>query len=293
MKSSGVIFFGKEFTPMTFIKKLESRQRSKKSLLCVGLDPDIKKIPSSISKFNKPVFEFNKAIIDATHDLVCGYKPQIAYYSAIGAEKELEQTIEYIHMKYPDIPVMLDAKRSDIGSTAEMYAKESFERYKVDAVTVNPFLGFDSIKPFTDWHEKGIIVLCKTSNPSSSDFQDMRIDGKPLYLFIAEKAIHEWNYNHNILFVVGATYPSQIRDIRNIAKNITFLVPGIGAQGGSISDVITNGLRLDGLGLILSSSRGIIHASISDDFADRARQVALKTLSEIRTAQGLNDIIGE
>jgi len=276
---------------MTFIEKLESRQRSKKSLLCVGLDPDTKKIPSSILKFSEPLFEFNKAIIDETHDLVCAYKPQIAYYSAIGAERELEQTIEYIHIHHPDIPIILDAKRSDIGSTAEMYAKESFERYRVDAVTVNPFLGFDSIKPFTDWQEKGVIVLCKTSNPSSSDFQDVNINGKPVYLFIAEKAIHEWNYNNNILFVVGATYPSQMREIRNIAENITFLVPGIGAQGGSISDVLINGLRHDGLGLILSSSRGIIHASISDDFAEMARQVALKTVNEIRVAQGLEDII--
>lgn len=276
---------------MTFIEKLESCQRSKKSLLCVGLDPDPKKIPSSISKFSEPLFKFNKAIIDATHDLVCAYKPQIAYYSALRAEKELEETIEYIHMNYPDIPVILDAKRSDIGPTAEMYAKEAFERYEVDAVTVNPFLGFDSIKPFTDWHEKGVIVLCKTSNPGSVDLQDRMIDGKPAYLFIAKKAINEWNYNTNILLVVGATDPSQMRDIRKIAQNITFLVPGIGAQGGSISDVITNGLRYDGLGLILSSSRGIIHASNSDDFAEVVRQVALKTVNEIRAAKSFKDVI--
>lgn len=239
------------------------------------------------------MFEFNKAIIDETHDLVCAYKPQIAYYSAIGAERELEQTIEYIHIHHPDIPIILDVKRSDIGSTAEMYAKEAFERYKADAVTVNPFLGFDSIKPFTEWYERGVIVLCKTSNPSSSDFQDIIIDGKPAYLFIAEKAIREWNYNNNLLLVVGATYPSQMREIRNIAKNITFLVPGIGAQGGSISDVIKNGLRHDGLGLIISSSRGIIHASISDDFAEMARQATLRTVNEIRAAQSLKGITEE
>jgi orotidine-5'-phosphate decarboxylase len=254
------------------------------------LDPDIKKIPPSILKFSEPLFKFNKAIVNATHDFVCTYKPQIAYYSAIGAEKELEQTIEYIHINYPDIPVILDAKRSDIRPTAEMYAKEAFERYQADAVTVNPFLGFDSIKPFTDWHEKGVIILCKTSNPGSTDFQDIMINGKPAYLFITEKAIREWNYNHNILLVVGATYPSQMRDIRKIAGNITFLVPGIGAQGGSISDVIMNGLRHDGLGLIISSSRGIIHASNSENFAEMARQTALKTVNEIRVAISLQNI---
>lgn len=266
---------------MTFIEMLESRQRRMRTLLCIGLDPSIEKIPKSILQKPNFIFEFNRAIIDSTNQYVCAYKPQVAYYSAIGAEQELEITIDYIRKNYSDIPIILDAKRNDIGSTAEMYAKEAFNRYKVDAVTVNPYLGFDSIKPFIDRKDKGVIVLCKTSNESSSEIQDQFINQEPVYLFIAKKAQDEWNYNKNILFVVGATYPSQMKEIRDIAPAITFLVPGLGSQGGKLSDVLENGLRQDGLGLIISSSRAIIHASQSDDFPEKAREIAKSTYEEI------------
>ncbi len=266
---------------MTFLEMLESRQKKSKSLLCIGLDPSKDKMPQAILKTRNPIFEFNKRIIVSTHSLVCSYKPQVAYYNAIGAEAELEMTIDYIKQNFSDIPIILDAKRSDIGPIAKMYALESFSRYKVDAVTVNPFLGFDSIKPFTDWKDKGTIILCKTSNPSSSDIQDIVVNGKPFFLNLAEKAIKEWNYNKNVLLVVGATFPSEMRAIRQIAPDTTFLVPGIGAQGGSITEVMENGLRADGLGLIISSSRAIIHASQEESFAEKAREIAERYFQEI------------
>lgn len=266
---------------MTFLEMLEKRQRKIKTLLCVGLDPSKDKIPHSVLQKSNSIFEFNKSIIDSTNQYVCAYKPQVAYYNAIGAEKELEMTLEYIRDKYSDIPIILDAKRNDIGSTAEMYAKEAFDRYKVDAVTVNPYLGFDSIKPFVDRKEKGVIVLCKTSNESSNEFQDELIKNEPLYVAVARKAQKEWNYNGNILFVVGATYPSQMKTIREIAPEITFLVPGLGSQGGTAKDAMVNGLRNDGLGLIISSSRAIIHASQNDDFAEKANLMAKNSWEEI------------
>jgi orotidine-5'-phosphate decarboxylase len=266
---------------MTFIEKLEARQLEVKSLLCVGLDPSKEKIPKAILSKKYPLFEFNKAIIDSTNSYVCSYKPQAAYYNAIGAEYELEMTIQYIQEKHSDIPVILDAKRGDIGSTAEMYAKEAFDRYKVDAVTVNPYLGFDSIKPFADRKDKGVIVLCKTSNPSSSELQDMLLNGEPLYTVVANKAQSEWNYNKNILMVVGATFPSQMISIRNNSPDIIFLVPGLGSQGGSVKEIMINGLRKDGLGVIISSSRAIIHASMNDDFSEKAKQVAENNWKEI------------
>jgi len=266
---------------MNFLEILEKRQRKIKTLLCVGLDPSMDKIPQLVLQKSNPIFEFNKAIIDSTNQFVCAYKPQVAYYNAIGAEKELEMTIGYIRDKYPDIPIILDAKRNDIGSTAEMYAKEAFDRYKVDAVTVNPYLGFDSIKPFVDRKLKGVIVLCKTSNESSNEFQDGLVNDEPLYVAVARKAQSEWNYNGNILFVVGATYPSQMKNVRAIAPKITFLVPGLGSQGGTAKDAMENGLRTDGLGLIISSSRAIIHASENDDFAEKASEIAKKNWEEI------------
>jgi len=266
---------------MTFLERLESRQKKQKTLLCVGLDPSLEKIPKSILGLKLPVFEFNKLIINATHSFVCAYKPQIAYYSAISAEAELEMTIQYIQSAYPDIPVILDSKRGDIGPTAEMYAKEAFIRYNADAVTVNPFLGIDSVKPFIDYKEKGVVVLCRTSNKSASFMQDIQVESKPLFAHIAKKIMTEWNYNQNVLLVAGATYPQEIKMLRDIVPEATFLVPGIGAQGGSIEDVMKNGARADGLGLIISSSRAIIHASSNDDFAEKARAKAEETNMEI------------
>ena len=174
---------------MNFIKAIESAWQEKNSLLCVGLDPDISKIPANLRNLETPLFEFNKAIVDATADLVCAFKPQIAYYSASHAERDLELTIDYIHQNHPGIPVILDAKRGDIGSTAEMYVQEVFDRYQADAVTVNPYMGTDTLQPFLDRKDKGVIILCRTSNPGAKDIQDLDSNGKKLYQIVAEKAV--------------------------------------------------------------------------------------------------------
>ena len=249
------------------------------SLVCVGLDPDISKIPAHLHTLETPLFEFNKAIVDATDDLVCAFKPQIAYYSASRAERDLELTIDYIHQNHPGIPVILDAKRGDIGSTAEMYAQEVFDRYRADAVTVNPYLGADTLRPFLDRKEKGVIILCRTSNPGARDIQDLESNGKKLYQIVASKAVNEWNDNGNVLLVVGATFPRELNEIRSIAGDMTFLVPGVGAQGGEVASAVRNGKTRNGTGMIINSSRGIIYASNKKDFAEAARKAA-KTLRD-------------
>ena len=227
------------------------------------------------------IFKFNKAIIDATHDLVCAYKPQIAYFAAEAAETALEQTIRYIQTHYPHIPIILDSKRGDIGSTAEKYAQEAFERYRVDAVTVNPYLGYDSVKPFVEYAEKGVIILCRTSNATAADIQDIDIGGEKLYQRVASLVQNEWNYNANCLLVVGATWPSQMASIRNSLGNMPFLVPGVGSQGGDIKSMVEAGKTADGLGLIISSSRAVLYASAGEDFASAAREVVLNLREEI------------
>jgi orotidine-5'-phosphate decarboxylase len=219
--------------------------------------------------------------VDATADLVCAFKPQIAYYSASHAERDLELTIDYIHQNHPGIPVILDAKRGDIGSTAEMYVQEVFDRYQADAVTVNPYMGTDTLQPFLDRRDKGVIILCRTSNPGAKDIQDLDSNGKKLYQIIAEKAAKEWNYNFNVLLVVGATYPKELMEIRFIVGDMPFLVPGIGAQGGDVESAVTNGKTQKGTGMIINSSRGIIYASNKDDFAKAARKAAVKLRDEI------------
>lgn len=265
---------------MTFYEKLENIWKASNSFVCVGLDPDLNKLPEMVKKETKPIFEFNKKIIDATHDLICAYKPQIAYYSAFSAEDELKLTIDYCISTYPNIPIILDAKRNDIGSTAEMYAIEAFDRYRVDAVTVNPYMGSDTIEPFSRRKDKGIIVLCKTSNPSSNEMQSLKSDEELIYEIVARKAQSDWNKNKNILLVVGATYPEEMKNIRNIAPDIPFLVPGVGAQGGNPKEVINNGVRNDGFGLIINSSRGIIYSSPNEDF-DKAAREATKNLRDM------------
>jgi len=272
---------------MNFIQSINKARKQNNSFLCVGLDPDTSKFPRELLSGSSPLFTFNKAIIDATADLVCCYKPQIAYYAAIGAEDQLKLTIDYIHKNYPDIPVILDAKRNDIGSTAQMYAKEAFVRYEADALTVNPFMGSDTLVPFLEYQDKGVIVLCKTSNPGSADFQNRLIDGEPLYMLIAEKAQRQWNKFENVCIVVGATYPEEMKAIRETAPSITFLVPGIGAQGGDIVSVMKNGIDGSGGGLIINSSRAIIHAVSSMDFADRARDAAIRQRDAINNAKSV------
>jgi len=201
---------------MAFIEKLTQAWKANNSLVCVGLDPDTSRFPESVESQDEPIFEFNKAIIDATHDLVCAYKPQIAHYAAEAAESQLEGTIAYIKTTYPDVPIILDAKRGDVGSTAQMYATEVFERYAADAVTVSPYLGFDSFEPFLNYKDRGVILLCRTSNAGAADLQDLTVDGIPLYEKVAMLAAQKWNVNGNCLLVVGATWPAQLAKIRSI-----------------------------------------------------------------------------
>lgn len=266
---------------MNFIEAIASSWENNDSLVCVGLDPDLNKIPAHIRKMVDPIFEFNRAIIDATFDLVCAYKPQIAYYSPWRAEQQLEKTIEYIHKNHSGIPVILDAKRGDIGSTADMYAKEAFERYHADAVTVNPYMGGDTLEPFLRNRDKGVIILCRTSNPGARDIQDLESGGEKIYRIIAAKASTEWNFNGNVTLVVGATYPDELRSVRAIVGDMPILVPGIGAQGGDVEKAVKNGRNSRGTGMIINSSRGIIYAGTGKDFAETARAAAMELRDEI------------
>lgn len=259
---------------MTFIRRIQKAWAKNDSLVCVGLDSDLQKIPAHLQGHEHPIFDFNKSIVDATADLVCAYKPQIAFYAAESSETQLSMTIDYIHQQYPDIPVILDAKRGDIGSTARMYVREVFDRFKADAVTVNPFLGRDALVPFLDRSEKGVIILCRTSNPGARDLQDLEIQGKKLYEVIAQKASEDWNDNQNVLLVVGATYPKELKEIRAIVGQMPLLVPGIGAQGGDVKAAVENGKTPDGTGMIINSSRGIIFAGSGPDFAEASREAA-------------------
>src|SRR6266568_1330982 len=222
------------------IDQLEHAMTANDSLLCVGLDPDPKKIPAAFLKEEYPLFSFNREIIDATATEVCAFKPQIAYYSASGRERDLELTIEYIKSNYQHISVILDAKRGDIGSTADQYAREAFVRYRVDALTVNPYMGFDTIEPYLEWPGKGVIILCKTSNPGSGFLQDLLVDDEPVFERVARLAAVLWQENRNIMLVVGATYPEQLKKVREIAGEMTFLVPGVGHQGADVGQVVKN-----------------------------------------------------
>lgn len=259
---------------MNFTEKLQNAWRDNNSLVCVGLDPDLEKLPSCLANTSNSIFEFNRAIIDATHDLVCCYKPQAAYYAAYDADDQLKMTIAYILDKYPAIPVILDVKRGDIGATAEMYAKEAFERYNADALTVNPYMGTDNLKPFLDHADRGVIILCRTSNPSSREIQELICDGKTIYEHVALLARDKWNYNRNAALVIGATFPEELKKIRTLCPEMPFLVPGVGAQGGDVQKVVVNGVTADGTGLMINSSRGIIYADKSEKFAEGARKAA-------------------
>lgn len=265
--------------------KLEKVIKKNNSLLCIGLDSYIGEIPKHLLAESDSVFSFNKAIIDATADMVCCYKVNIAFYSAQGLKGLvfLQKTISYIHARHTGIPVILDAKRADIGNASKYYALEVFDVFGADAITVNPYLGFDTLIPFLRRKDKGIIILCRTSNPGACDFQDLKINGKPLYLKIAEKVVG-WNKKYgNCLMVVGATWPEQLKIVRKIAPNIFFLVPGIGRQGGDLQQTLKFGLTKEKSGLIINVSRGIIYKSRNRDFAERAR----------REAQKLKELINE
>lgn len=265
---------------MAFHDLLESAWKQTDSLLCVGLDPNPSRLPQVVCGEAARVFAFNKAIIDATREYACAYKPQFAYYASAGLEAELEMTISYVHETCPGLPVILDAKRGDIGSTATMYAQEAFERYGADAVTVNPYMGGDTLEPFLSYADKGVVILCRTSNPGASDLQGLVCDGKPLYLHVAERAATAWNGNNNVMLVVGATAPQELADVRAACPGIPLLVPGVGAQGGSVQQVLEAGLH-DRTGLLINSSRGIIYASDGDDFAEAAGRAARELRDEI------------
>ncbi len=268
---------------MNFRRKLDRAWALNDSLLCVGLDPDPARLPAPVAAKTTPLFTFNRAIIDATAEYVCAYKPQFAYYAAAGAEDELAMTIDYIHERYPSVLVILDAKRGDIGSTARMYASEAFERYNADAVTVNPYMGGDTLEPFLEHADRGVIVLCRTSNAGAAEFQQLRADGVPLYLRVAERAAERWNGNGNIMLVVGATAPDELGGVRTFCPSIPLLVPGVGAQGGDLKQVVRRGADSDHKGLVINSSRGIIYAGDGDDFARAAGKAARKLRDAINS----------
>jgi orotidine-5'-phosphate decarboxylase len=267
----------------TFFTKLMLRMENCGSLVCVGLDSDILKIPTFLKTKKFPQFEFNKTIINATSDLVSAYKPNTAFYESRGADgiTELKMTCDYLHQTYPDIPIILDAKRADIGNTNYGYVTFAFDYLGVDAISLHPYLGREALQPFLDRKDKGCIILCRTSNPGAGEFQDLMINGEPLYQIIAKQVVGKWNQNNNCLLVVGATYPEELKNIRKIVGDMTLLVPGIGAQGGDLAATLKAGLNSQKAGLIINSSRGIIFASNGKDFADSARTETEKLLTSI------------
>jgi orotidine-5'-phosphate decarboxylase len=282
---------------MKFLDMLSAAERQNQSLLCVGLDPDPAKFPDPYKDDVSRIYDFCAAMVDATADLVIAFKPQIAYFAAHRAEAQLELLIQHIRRTAPQVPVILDAKRGDIGSTAEQYAIEAFERYGADAVTLSPFMGFDSVQPYLKHHGKGAFLLCRTSNPGGDDFQNQRladVAGEPrLYEHIAQLAQGPWNLNGQLGLVVGATYPAEIDRVRALAPSVPLLIPGVGAQGGDALATVKAGWRsrvaADGSSqttgaIIVNSSRAILYASSGEDFAAAARRVALETRDVLRAA---------
>lgn len=263
----------------SFKDKLNQRIEKANTLLCIGLDSDKSMLPSFLSS----QYMFNKAVIDETHDLVCAYKPNTAFYEAQGAQgiKELKLTCDYLRNNYLDIVIILDAKRADIGNTNESYARFAFDYLGADAITLNPYLGHGALKPFLDRKEKGSIILCKTSNPDACEIQDLSVHGKPLYQIIAEKVVNEWNKNANCGLVVGANYPAELTAVRKIAPDLPFLIPGIGVQGGELKNTVKAGVDKKGENAIINVSRSIIFASRGRNFAKIARNEAEKLRLEI------------
>jgi len=284
---------------MTFLQQLRQAEQQNNSLLCVGLDPEPAKFPSAFKNDPRKIFDFCAAIVDATADLVIAFKPQIAYFAAHRAEDQLEQLMAHLRRVAPHVPIILDAKRGDIGSTAEQYAKEAFERYGADAVTLSPFMGFDSVQPYLKYPDKGAFLLCRTSNPGGDDFQNQRLQtvvGAPrLYEHIAQLAQGPWNLNGQLGLVVGATYPAEIERVRALAPSVPLLIPGVGAQGGDALATVKAGYRagqtnaagvLEGWApVIVNSSRAVLYASPNDDFAAAARQEALRTRGVLNHAR--------
>jgi len=271
---------------MTFMTALKSRWSDADSLVCVGLDPEPLRFPAAFANDPDAVFSFCRDIVDATAEYACCFKPQIAHFAAQGAEDALTRLVAHIHVSHPGVPVILDSKRGDIGSTAQHYATEAFDRYAADAVTANPYLGRDSLQPFLDRADHGVVILCRTSNPGAGDLQDLpvsRSDGpaRPLYQHVAEIVARDWNGNGNCALVVGATWPAQLREVRAIVGDMPFLVPGVGAQGGDVASVVANAKTADGTGLIVSSSRAILYASNGGDYAQAAARASKALRDEI------------
>ena len=274
---------------MTFLDMLCAASTQNQSMLCVGLDPEPARFPAAMQGDARKIYDFCAAIVDATADVVCAFKPQIAYFAAHGAEDQLERLMQHMRSHAPQVPIILDAKRGDIGSTAEQYAKEAFERYGADAVTLSPFMGFDSVEPYLRYHGKGAFLLCRTSNPGGDDFQNQRLADVPdqplLYEHIARLAQGPWNRNGQLGLVVGATYPAEIERVRALAPNVPLLIPGVGAQGGDALATVRAGWRPDGP-IVVNSSRAILYASNGIDFAQAARAEALKTRALLQSALG-------
>ncbi len=303
-----------ETETVKFIEKLRARWQTSQSMLCVGIDPDPRKLPDGLRpKLDsapevvcEAITAFGVALLDATAQYACAFKPQIAYFHAVGAEVALEKIIAHARKHYGEIPLILDAKRGDIGATAEQYAIEAFERYQVDAVTLSPFMGFDSMEPYLRYRDKGAIVLCRTSNPGGDDFQNLNVisdasnlqqsattlspppisvtQHERLFERIARLAHSEWNKDEQICLVVGATYPAELARVRALAPRIPLLVPGIGAQGGDVLATVKAGQDRTGFGMMINSSRAIIYASSGPDYAQAAALAAKHTRDQIRAA---------
>jgi orotidine-5'-phosphate decarboxylase len=273
---------------MNFLDMLRDAQRRNQSMLCVGLDPEPSRFPADLRGNANKIYDFCARIVDATADLVSSFKPQIAYFAAHRAESQLERLMEHIRRVAPHVPVILDAKRGDIGSTAEQYALEAFERYGADAVTLSPFMGFDSVQPYLKYPGKGAFLLCRTSNPGGDDLQNQRlasVEGQPLlYEHVARLAQGPWNLHGQLGLVVGATYPNEIERVRQIAPHVPLLIPGVGAQGGDARSTVKAGWRSDG-DIIVNSSRAILYASAQADFEQAARAAAQQTRATLEQAK--------
>jgi len=267
-----------------FIDRLTNRWRPADTLLCVGLDPDPTRLPSSLGTGDDAILSFCREIVDATADVACAFKPQFAYFASIRAESQLERLIAHCRSMHPEVPVILDVKRGDIGATAEHYAREAFERYNADAVTLSPYMGKDSIEPFLAYGDRGAFLLCRTSNPGGDDLQMLEVAGTPLYQNVARQASQAWNLNGQLGLVVGATYPTELALVRALVGDMPLLVPGIGAQGGDIAASVAAGQSADGTGMVINSSRAILYASSGSDFAEAARAAAAETRDAIAAA---------
>lgn len=266
---------------MTFIDMLSARWRAADSLLAVGLDPDPARFPAHLRGRSEAIFEFCRAIVDATADLTCAFKPQIAYFASTRSEDQLERLIAHIRANHPDVPVILDAKRGDIGSTAEHYAREAFERYAAHAVTLSPYMGFDSIEPYLAYPDRGAFLLCRTSNTGGNDLQMLDTGGERVFERVARMTASRWNTNGQLGLVVGATFPGELARVRALVGDLPLLVPGIGAQGGDVEASVRAGQTRSGAGMVVNSSRAILYAGNGEDFAARARAVAQATRDDI------------